>query len=113
MGNRRRGKVQIATKCANAFTDGQYVRSGKGDLILKQCEDSLKNLRTDYVDLMIVHWPDPLVPYEETFGALNRLKEEGMIRHLRRAFSSHFFQWDRRCTAIRSAGRCLPRRALF
>lgn len=82
MGKRVRNKVFIATKCANAFIDGQYVRSGRGDLILKQCEESLRNLRTDYIDLMIVHWPDPVVPYEETFGALNRLKEEGSVRHI-------------------------------
>ncbi len=82
MGKGSRKKVHIATKCANAFIDGQYVRSGRGDLILQQCEESLQNLRTDYIDLMIVHWPDPVVPYEETFGALNRLKEEGCIRHI-------------------------------
>ena len=82
LGHGAREKVQIATKCANAFIDGQYVRSGKGDLILRQCDDSLRNLRTDYIDLLIVHWPDPVVPYEETFGALNRIKEEGAIRHI-------------------------------
>ena len=82
MGHGTREKVQIATKCANAFIDGQYVRSGKADLILRQCDESLQNLRTDHIDLLIVHWPDPVVPYEETFGALNRLKEEGAIRHI-------------------------------
>ena len=82
MGKDARDHIFIATKCANAFIDGQYVRSGRGDLILQQCEESLQNLRTDYIDLMIVHWPDPVVPYEETFGALNRLKEEGCIRHI-------------------------------
>jgi len=82
MGKDVRDHIFIATKCANAFIDGQYVRSGRGDLILKQCEESLQNLRTDYIDLMIVHWPDPVVPYEETFGALNRLKEEGCVRHI-------------------------------
>ena len=58
------------------------MRSGKADLILRQCDESLQNLRTDHIDLLIVHWPDPVVPYEETFGALNRLKEEGAIRHI-------------------------------
>ena len=82
MGKGTREKIHIATKCANAFVDGQYVRSGKADLIYQQCEESLRNLRTDYIDLMIVHWPDPNVPYEETFGALTRLKEEGVIRHI-------------------------------
>ncbi len=82
MGKDVRDHIFIATKCANAFIDGQYVRSGRGDLILQQCEESLQNLRTDYIDLMIVHWPDPVVPYEETFGALNRLKEKGCVRHI-------------------------------
>ena len=82
MGKDVRNNIFIATKCANAFIEGQYVRSGRGDLILQQCEESLHNLRTDYIDLMIVHWPDPVVPYEETFGALNRLKEEGCVRHI-------------------------------
>ena len=82
LGHGWREKVLIATKCANAFIDGQYVRSGKADLILRQCDESLQNLRTDHIDLLIVHWPDPVVPYEETFGALNRLKEEGAIRHI-------------------------------
>ena len=79
LGPGQRKKVQIATKCANAFIDGQYVRSGRGDLILRQCEESLKNLRSDYVDLMIVHWPDPEVPYEETFGAQTRARVESNV----------------------------------
>ena len=70
LGHGWREKVLIATKCANAFIDGQYVRSGKADLILRQCDESLQNLRTDHIDLLIVHWPDPVVPYEETFEAL-------------------------------------------
>lgn len=82
MGAGARQKVQIATKCANSFINGQYVRSGDPDLILQQCEESLSNLRTDYIDLLIVHWPDPEIPYEKTFGALTRLKEEGAIRHI-------------------------------
>ena len=60
LGHGWREKVLIATKCANAFIDGQYVRSGKADLILRQCDESLQNLRTDHIDLLIVHWPDPV-----------------------------------------------------
>ena len=101
MGKGVRGHIFIATKCANAFIDGQYVRSGRGDLILKQCEESLRNLRTDYIDLMIVHWPDPVVPYEETFGALNRLKEEGCIRHIGVSnFNLEQLQRALRCTDV-------------
>lgn len=77
-----RKDVLIATKTGNDFVDGQYIRNGKADYILSLCERSLKNLRTDYIDIMLLHWPDPTVTYEETFGAMNRLKEEGMVRHL-------------------------------
>ena len=77
-----RGKVVIATKCGNRFIDGKYVRSGKPENIFAECEDSLKNLRTDHIDVMLVHWPDPTVPFSETFGALSQLKAEGKIRHV-------------------------------
>lgn len=77
-----RKKVLITTKTGNDYIDGQYVRNGKADSILALCERSLKNLRTDYIDILLLHWPDPRVPYEETFGAMSRLKEEGLVRHL-------------------------------
>lgn len=77
-----RDRVLIATKCGNRFINGQYVRSGKPENIFAECEDSLRNLRTDHIDVMLVHWPDPTVPFEETFGALSGLKEEGKIRHI-------------------------------
>ena len=77
-----RDKVLIATKCGNRFINGQYIRSGKAENIFAECEDSLENLRTDHIDVMLVHWPDPNVPFEETFGALSRLKSEGKIHHI-------------------------------
>lgn len=48
--------------------------------IIKECEDSLKRLGTDYIDLYQIHWPDPTTPIEETMEALVRLKEQGKIR---------------------------------
>ena len=77
-----RDRVVIATKCGNRFINGQYVRSGKPENIFAECEDSLRNLRTDHIDVMLVHWPDPSVPFEETFGALSQLKSEGKILHI-------------------------------
>ena len=47
---------------------------------IKACEDSLKNLQTDYVDLLYVHWPSYDVPVEETMKAFNELKKSGKIR---------------------------------
>ena len=81
--NVSRDQVYISTKCGNVFKDGiQYVRDGRYDSIIRQCEESLKNLQTDYIDLMLIHWPDPDTPFEETMDALNRLKREGKILHI-------------------------------
>ena len=77
-----RDDVVIVTKTGNDFIDGQYVRNGKADNIFALCERSLKNLRTDRIDILLLHWPDPGVPIEETFGAMNRLKEQGIIGHI-------------------------------
>jgi 2,5-diketo-D-gluconate reductase B len=44
--------------------------------------ESLERLRTDYVDLLLIHWPHPEVPLRETLGAMQALQEEGKVRHL-------------------------------
>lgn len=78
----RRKDVLITTKTGNDFVDGQYVRNGKADNIYALCERSLNNLRTDYIDILLLHWPDPTVPLEETMTAMSRLKEQKIVRHL-------------------------------
>ena len=59
------------------------VRSG--DLAYKRVkqalDQSLKRLRTDYVDLYLIHWPNPAIPLESTFQAFNELVKEGKIRY--------------------------------
>jgi aryl-alcohol dehydrogenase-like predicted oxidoreductase len=45
-------------------------------------EESLKRLGTDYLDLLLVHWPDPETPIEETMRALDELRQEGKARHI-------------------------------
>jgi myo-inositol catabolism protein IolS len=57
----------------------------KYDQVMEACHNSLKNLRTDYLDLYQIHWPagswgTEYVPIEETMEALNNLKEQGKIR---------------------------------
>lgn len=49
--------------------------------VIKECEDSLRRLGTDYIDLYQIHWPDPTTPIPETMEAVRQLKEEGKIRH--------------------------------
>ena len=76
-----RKDVVIATKCGNKYVDGKYIRCGSESLIRRQCEESLKNLQTDYIDLYLVDWPDPKVSMEETIGTVAQLKKEGKILH--------------------------------
>ena len=64
------------------FINGKYVRCGSADKIMRECEESLRNLKTDYIDVYLVHWPDPNVPMEETMDALNTLKKQGKILHI-------------------------------
>lgn len=56
-----------------------YKYAGK-DSVIKECENSLKRLGTDYIDLYQIHWPDVTTPIEETFEAVLRLQEQGKIR---------------------------------
>ena len=78
---KKRREVVISTKCGNKFVDGKYLRCGSKESILKQCDESLKNPKTDYIDIYLVHWPDPDVELEETIDAVSTLKKEGKILH--------------------------------
>lgn len=101
----RRDKVVLATKCGLSY-DEKVWPEGKGvfhfyanekgadpsgkkyriykylrpDSIRKEVEESLKRLKTDYLDLLQTHWQDETEPIAETMGTLLKLKEEGKIR---------------------------------
>jgi aryl-alcohol dehydrogenase-like predicted oxidoreductase len=75
-----RSRVVIATKTGLEWHDGRVFRNASRRRILREVEDSLRRLRTDYIDIYQVHWPDPLVPIEETAGAMQTLFEQGKIR---------------------------------
>lgn len=75
-----RDRAVIATKAGLEWRGGKVWRNSSPARIRKEVEDSLRRLRTDYIDLYQVHWPDPLVPIQETAGALARLLKEGKIR---------------------------------
>jgi 2,5-diketo-D-gluconate reductase B len=49
---------------------------------LRSAETSLKAMQLDYVELLLVHWPQPKVPFSETLGALAKAKRRGMTRHI-------------------------------
>ena len=76
-----RDRAVIATKAGLEWRGGGKVwRNSSPARIRKEVEDSLRRLRTDYIDVYQVHWPDPLVPIQETAGALASLLKEGKIR---------------------------------
>jgi aryl-alcohol dehydrogenase-like predicted oxidoreductase len=76
----QRSRVVIATKTGLEWRDGKVYRNASRDRILREVEDSLRRLRTDYIDIYQVHWPDPLVPIEETAAAMQTLLDQGKIR---------------------------------
>jgi len=92
----KRDKVNILTKCGlrwdiqkgEYFFDSNdlngnpikiYKYSGK-ESIIQECEKSLKRLKTDYIDLYQIHWPDSTTPIEESMEALQKLLKDGKIR---------------------------------
>jgi aryl-alcohol dehydrogenase-like predicted oxidoreductase len=75
-----RSRAVIATKAGVEWRDGKVFRNGTGERIMAEIDDSLRRLRTDYIDIYHVHWPDPLVPIEETARAMRTLYERGKIR---------------------------------
>jgi aryl-alcohol dehydrogenase-like predicted oxidoreductase len=75
-----RSRVVIATKVGLEWRDGHVYRNASRQRIMAEIHDSLRRLRTDYIDIYQVHWPDPLVPIEETAGAMRELYEQGTIR---------------------------------
>jgi aryl-alcohol dehydrogenase-like predicted oxidoreductase len=75
-----RSRVAIATKAGLDWRDGQPFRYASRRRILTEVEQSLGRLRTDYIDIYQVHWPDPLVPIEECAEAMLTLYRQGMIR---------------------------------
>ena len=75
-----RARTLIATKVGLEWRDGKVYRNATRARIMQEIEDSLRRLRTDYIDIYQVHWPDPLVPVEETADAMRTLYQQGKIR---------------------------------
>jgi aryl-alcohol dehydrogenase-like predicted oxidoreductase len=79
-GGHLRSRVVIATKAGLEWRDGKVFRNAARERILTEIDASLRRLRTDYIDIYQVHWPDPLVPIEETAAAMQALLDQGKIR---------------------------------
>jgi aryl-alcohol dehydrogenase-like predicted oxidoreductase len=76
----KREKVIIATKVGLEWRGDQVFRNSTRARIMKEIDDSLRRLQIDYIDIYQVHWPDPLVPIEETAAAMHQLYKQGKIR---------------------------------
>ena len=75
--------LAVATKGGLLRTDfGAWPNDARPGHLREACEGSLSRLRLDRIDLYQLHAPDPEVPFEESVGALARLREEGKIRHV-------------------------------
>lgn len=69
-----RDEIFVTTKIwPDRFHDGALQQS---------VQDSLQRLNTDYVDLLLLHWPNPDVPLQESINALNEVREQGYARHI-------------------------------
>ncbi len=81
----RRDQVLVATKFGNVGLGGgvpEGLSGGHPDYVKLACEASLQRLGTDCIDFYGLHRVDPKVPIEDTFGAMQRLVEQGKARHL-------------------------------
>ncbi|HYG70032.1 MAG TPA: aldo/keto reductase [Anaeromyxobacteraceae bacterium] len=76
----RRDEVVLATKTGVVAVEGRLARDGSPARVARDVDDSLRRLRTDRIDLLQVHWPDPAVPLEETAAALGALVRAGKVR---------------------------------
>ena len=72
--NTKREDVFITTKVSPEHLSYEQV--------FTSCENSLRRLNMDYIDLYLIHWPGTGVKYEETFRALNKLVRDGKVKHL-------------------------------
>jgi 2,5-diketo-D-gluconate reductase B len=69
-----RGEIFLTTKV--------WVANYKHDAFLASVDESLRKLKTNYVDLLLLHWPSDAVPLAEQIGALNDVRDAGKVRHI-------------------------------
>lgn len=80
-----REKLILSTKCGLVWGEGapKDGRDISGKSIMKEIDESLRRLKTDYIDIYHVHKPDfKGTPFEDTMSAMMKLKESGKIRHI-------------------------------
>lgn len=76
----RRDRVVLATKCGNPMSDDPAQRGLSRRWVAQACDDSLRRLGVDHIDLFQMHRPDPAAPIEETLLAFEALVQSGKVR---------------------------------
>lgn len=78
----RRREIVLVTKVGFVYDGDKIVgRNSHYEYLLSRVDGCLKRLRTDWIDLLLIHWPDHDTPYDEPIRALEALKASGRIRH--------------------------------
>ena len=88
---KRRKDIVLATKCGKQMNAAGALKGGSRSAIITATEDSLRRLKTDYIDLMYMHDPDANTPIEESLRALDDLVRQGKVRYIG---CSNFAAWQ-------------------
>ena len=83
----RRNEYLLASKCALHGVDGKRELTNDSVKLRRSCEDSLKRLKTDVIDLFYLHRWDKITPIEDSVGVLGDLIQDGKIRRCRSPMS--------------------------
>ena len=95
----RTNRPYVFTKCERVWNEkGEITGSLKADSVRRECENSLRRLKVDTIDLYQIHWPDPDADIEEGWSAMAKLKEEGKVRWI--GLSNFNVQQMERCRKI-------------
>jgi aryl-alcohol dehydrogenase-like predicted oxidoreductase len=79
----RTPRPYVFTKCERVWdSNGTIGASLKAESVRRECEDSLRRLQTDVIDLYQIHWPEPDEGIEEGWSELARLQKEGKVRYI-------------------------------
>src|SRR5438270_8506911 len=78
----RRQDVCIVTKFGVGYEEKPTRRDSSRARVMASIEKSLQRLQTDYIDVYLVHWPDPDMPLDETMRALDDIVQQGKARYI-------------------------------
>ena len=82
LGDKRKDIILVSKVGFQYDENGKSIgRNSQYDHVIERLEGCLQRLKTDFLDLLLIHWPDHDTPFEESIRALEKLKQDGKIRH--------------------------------